>query len=68
MSDEASKVAADTKSTATNLIDHAKGAINAAMEAGSKTAENIFDQKLKETEHVNCSFESKQIRNFVCVR
>lgn len=53
MSDEASKAASDAKSTATNLFDHAKGAANAAMVAGSKAAENIVDQKLKEAEHVS---------------
>lgn len=60
MSDEASKAAADVKSTATTLFDHAKGAANAAIEAGSKAAENIVDQKLKEAEHVSSISDSSQ--------
>lgn len=53
LADDASSTAAQAKSTAGNLFDHAKGAANEALAAGTKAAENIVDQKLKEAETVS---------------
>lgn len=52
LAQDASATAAQVKSTAGTLFDHAKGAANEALAAGSKAAENIVDQKLKEAENV----------------
>lgn len=40
------------KLTGASMFDHTKGAAAAALAAGSKAAEDIADEKLKEAENV----------------
>lgn len=53
MASDASALAERAKATGGSLFDHAKGAADAALTAGSKSAENIVDEKLKQAENVN---------------
>lgn len=48
-----SEFAEEAKSTGASMFDHAKGAATAAIAAGSKAAEDIADEKLKEAESVS---------------
>lgn len=52
LASDASGVAEKAKETGGTALDHAKGAANAAMAAGSKAVENIVEQKLKDAENV----------------
>lgn len=45
--------AEEAKTTGSSLFDHAKGTAAAAIAAGSKAAEDIADEKLKEAESVS---------------
>lgn len=47
-----SQLANNAKTTGATLLDHAKGAAEHAIAAGSKAAEGIADEKLKEAENV----------------
>lgn len=49
---DASAMAEHAKETGASLLDHAKGAAAAALAAGSKAAEEIADEKLKDAENV----------------
>lgn len=53
-------LASDAKAAGGTIFDHAKGAAAAAFEAGSKAAENVVDEKLKEAEHVRPFFPYKK--------
>lgn len=53
LASDASGLASKAKETGGTLLGHAKGAANEAVAAGSRAAENIVDQKLKEAENVN---------------
>lgn len=48
----ASSMAEQAKATGETLFGHAKGAATEAIAAGSRAAEGIVDQKLKEAENV----------------
>lgn len=48
-----SELANNAKTTGATLLDHAKGAATHALAAGSKAAEEIADEKLKEAENVS---------------
>lgn len=52
LADDASAMAEHAKTTGASMFDHAKGAATAALTAGSKAAEEIADEKLKEAENV----------------
>lgn len=52
LANDASQLADRAKATGGSLFDHAKGAADAALAAGSKAAENIVDEKLKQAENV----------------
>lgn len=54
--DKAKQDLGEAANTAGTFFDHAKGAANEAISAGSKAAENIVDQKLKEAEGVSICF------------
>lgn len=45
--------AEEAKTTGASLFDHAKGTAAAAIAAGSKAAEDIADEKLKDAESVS---------------
>lgn len=49
---DASSMAERAKATGGTFLDHAKGAATEAIAAGSKAAENIVDEKLKQAENV----------------
>lgn len=51
-----SEFAEEAKTTGASMFDHAKGAATAAIAAGSKSAEDIADEKLKEAESVSFSY------------
>lgn len=48
-----SEFAEEAKTTGASMFDHAKGAATAAIAAGSKAAEDIADEKLKQAESVS---------------
>lgn len=52
LANDASSFAEKAKASGGVLFDHAKGAANEALAAGTKAAENIVDEKLKEAENV----------------
>lgn len=52
-----SEFAEEAKTTGASMFDHAKGAAAAALAAGSKAAEDIADEKLKEAESVSLFYE-----------
>lgn len=52
LAEEATTLAGKAKQAGGTALDHAKGAATAAIAAGSKAAEEIVDQKLKESENV----------------
>lgn len=56
-------LASDAKAAGGSIFDHAKGAAAAAFEAGSKAAENVVDEKLKEAEHVRPFFSVQKKNN-----
>lgn len=56
LASDASSMAEQAKAAGGTFLDHAKGAANAAFAAGSKAAENVVDEKLKEAEHVRLFF------------
>lgn len=53
LKNDASSLAEQAKATGDNLLGHAKAAANEAIAAGSKAAENIADEKLKQAEQVS---------------
>lgn len=53
LANDASTLAERAKTAGGTLFDHAKGAANEAIAAGSKAAESIADEKLKQAENVN---------------
>lgn len=53
LASDASAMAEQAKIAGGNFMDHAKGAAAAAVAAGSAAAENIFDEKMKQTEEVS---------------
>lgn len=63
LANDASSMAERAKATGGTLLDHAKGAATEAIAAGSKAAENIVDEKLKEAENVISIDSFNQIAN-----
>lgn len=55
LANDASSLADQAKTAGSSFFGHAKGAAAAAFEAGSKAAENVVDEKLKEAENVRLS-------------
>lgn len=62
--DALGEAAEHAKLTGASLFGHAKGAAAAAIAAGSKTAEEIADQKLKEAENVMSKTTKNILKRF----